>query len=647
MKNNSIDRSRRRFVLGAGTLALSALPFARAAWASLPSAGLAPAVNTEPQLRIGQQTVNITGRERLATTINNSLPAPLLRWREGDRVRIQVRNDLDSTSSIHWHGLILPSHMDGVPGLSFDGIAPGKSFTYEFTLQQNGTYWYHSHSGFQEQTGLYGPIIIDPAEPEPFHFDREHLVVLSDWSDEAPEAIFAKLKKESHYYNFRARTVGDLAADVKDKGLLQTWRDRAMWNRMRMSDTDLADVTGYTYTYLMNGVAPGQGWQGLFTPGERVRLRVINAAAMTLFDIRIPGLKMTVVAADGQHVQPVDVDEFRIGPAETYDVIVEPEREGAYTIFAQSMDRSGFARGTLGSSADLLGEIPPMDPPPTLGHRDMGMDHGTAGNHQGHQASRSRADQVAGEHKPMGDHTGHAQTEHHQHGGAQTQSHGTHDMHKENAHHSSHAEPAKSHRGHGSSAPVASHLGLAGFGSVAELKHSSEEFGAQVDMRAESAPNGVDDPGIGLREHHALGRRVLRYSDLRGLHPTRDRRQPGREIQLHLTGNMERYLWSIDGVPFERAEPIELSYGERVRIHLVNDTMMVHPIHLHGLWSELETGDPGHIPRKHTVLVQPGSSISYLVTADAPGRWAFHCHLMYHMHGMMREVRVLPGEATT
>lgn len=688
LKNSSsgtVNVSRRRFVLGASAaLAASSLPLGQV-WASpvRPLAAAAELRGREFNLEIGQQLVNITGRDRIATTVNQSLPAPLLRWREGDRVRIKVHNTLDAVSSIHWHGLILPSNMDGVPGLSFDGIAPDTSFTYEFDLQQNGTYWYHSHSNHQEQTGLYGAIVIEPKEQDPVQYDREHVIVLSDWTDEDPHHLFAKLKKESHYYNFRRRTVSDFFADLRSKGLKGTLQDRAMWNEMRMSETDLSDVTGYTYTFLMNGVAPGQGWQGLFTPGEKLRLRIINAAAMTIFDMRIPGLKMTVVAADGQNVQPVDIDEFRIGPAETYDVIVEPRQEGAYTLFAQAIDRSGYARGTLASREGLQAELPPMDPAPTLGHGEMGMhygngDHGGHGGdtdarpeldhcpHGGHDSKgaaasstdihRTAAHGRPAEHSSPGAHASHAQhgnqksqgahqshANHHRHSGQKAQTghaqHGNHHQRdrRDNTSHAQHGSPGSSHR-HGATETTA--LGLAGFGSHNEIKHASTEFGPQVDMRADNPRSGLQDPGVGLRDHHKLGRRVLRYGDLRGLHPTRDKRQPGRELQLHLTGNMNRYMWSIDGISHADAEPIHLEYGERLRIVLVNDTMMTHPIHLHGLWSELETGDPEYIPRKHTVLVQPGSTISYLVTADAKGRWAYHCHMLFHMAGMMREVRV-------
>lgn len=550
-------------------------------------------------LHIDYLPVNISGQPAIATAINGSLPAPTLRWKEGEEVHIRVHNHLAHDSSIHWHGLILPSNMDGVPGLSFAGIKPGSHYDYRFTVQQSGSYWYHSHSGFQEQTGLYGAIIIDPADADPVAYDREHVVLLSDWSDEAPEQLYARLKKQSHYYNNRQRTVADLWRDLRSKGLTETWQDRAMWNRMRMSDSDIADINGIAYRFLINGHSPTANWRGEFRGGERLRLRIINAAAMTIFDFRIPGLSMTVVAADGQNIEPVSIDEFRIAPAETYDVIVEPKADCAYTLFAQSIDRSGYARGTLSPNQHWQAEIPAMDHPPRLGHRDMGM-----GQHHGQ-------------------HTG-MQTAMGAHGGDNLQ-------HKH--HHGMHSQLLDS-----DGQPIAP----AGAGSQRSISHPRSEFSYAVDMRATMPGDGLNDPGIGLREHQQrYGRRVLRYSDLFSLHPTRDRRDPQRELAIHLTGNMSRYMWSMDGVMFDDAQPIILHHGERLRLVLVNDTMMTHPIHLHGLWSELETGDRDRLPRKHTVIVQPGSRISYLVSADAIGRWAYHCHLMYHMPGMFREVRVV------
>src|SRR5690554_2866903 len=600
LPNASTNNSRRRFVLGASALlAMSAIPFARTALADAISSSRKELSGKVFDLTIDYKDVNFTGKKARATVVNQLLPAPLLRWQEGDTVTLRVKNNLDVVSSIHWHGIILPTEMDGVPGFSFDGIMPGETFEYQFTLQQSGTYWYHSHSGFQEQTGVYGPIIIDSAKPDPVKYDREYVVMFSDWSDTPPEKIYANLKKQSTYYNYSERTVSDLFADIKEKGLLNTWKERSMWNDMRMSDRDISDVTGAAYTYLINGNTPEQGWQALFKVGEKVRLRLINAAAMTIFDVRIPGLKMTVVASDGQNIQPVTVDEFRMGVAETYDVIVEPEVGKAYCLYAQNIDRTGFVAGTLTSDASLVAAIPDMDPAPILGHGDMGMDHGSM------------------EHGAM------------EHGAME---HGS--MEHGSMEHGSMDHGAMNHGG------VAA-LGLAGHGSLAEIKHVKTEFGPQVDMRAEMPQNGLSDPGIGLREHQQLyGRKVLTYADIKGLHPTRDKRQPSREIQLHLTGNMHRYMWSINGVKFTDAEPLVLKYGERVRFTLVNDTMMTHPMHLHGLWSELETGDPDFIPRKHTVLVQPGSKISYLVTADAKGQWAYHCHLLYHMPGMFIKVLV-------
>ncbi|EGG93741.1 Multicopper oxidase [gamma proteobacterium IMCC1989] len=568
----------------------------------------------------------MTGKEKIATTVNGSLPAPILRWKEGETVTLRVKNNLSHDSSIHWHGMILPSNMDGVPGLSFAGIKPGDTYEYQFAVNQSGTYWYHSHSGFQEQTGVYGAIVIDPKEPDPVAYDRDHVVILSDWTDETPENVYAKLKKMSHYYNRRERTAGDLWRDIKEKGVSNTWNERSMWNQMRMSETDIADVTGETYTFLMNGMTPEDGWKALFKKGEKVRLRFVNAAAMTIFDVRIPGLKMTVVASDGQNIEPVSIDEFRIGVAETYDVVVEPNGDSAYTIFAQSIDRTGFTRGVLTTDASLEAEIPAMDYAPTLGHSDMGMsmvgmDHGA---HTGHGGMAAASTAAVIDHSKMGHGSAPMEMDHSQMDHSTMHS-GTGEIDHSKMDHS---------MNHGGSS-----LGKAGYGTNSEIAHAKTEFGPHVDMRAEIMQNGINDPGIGLRDHQQrYGRKVLTYADIRNLTPTIDTREPEREIQLHLTGNMSRYMWSFNGINFADAEPLALKYGERVRIVLVNDTMMTHPIHLHGVWSELETGEPNYIPRKHTIMVHPGSSVSYLVTADAKGKWAYHCHLLYHMPGMMREV---------
>lgn len=545
-------------------------------------------------LSLAPQIVNYTGQERLATSVNGSVPGPILRWREGDRVTLNVTNQLAETSSIHWHGILLPSEMDGVPDISFNGIGPGETFRYQFDLKQSGTYWYHSHSGFQEQTGLYGPLIVEPREPEPFSYDRDYVVMLSDWSDEDPNSIYAKLKKSSGYYNFAERTVSDLSRDIQEKGLGRTWAERSMWNHMRMSDRDLSDVTGYTYTFLMNGQTPVDGWTGLFKRGEKVRLRIINGSAMSFFDVRIPGLIMTVVAADGQNIEPVSVDEFRIGVAETYDVIVAPKDDRAYCLFAQAMDRTGYARGTLTPDPSLTADVPGLDPYPVLSHQDMGMDMSNM---------------------PSMDHVGHDMS-----GSKGNMAQMNHDM-----------------SGNMDSMEDLFEKDVIGQGSDAEIIHSATEFGTHVDARAENPQRRLNDPGVGLRNN---GRRVLTYADLRNINPTPDPREPEREIQLHLTGNMARYMWSINGVKYADAEPLRFNYGERLRITFVNDTMMNHPMHLHGMWSDLETGDGQHIPRKHTVIVQPGSQISYLVTADAKGEWAYHCHLLYHMLGMFRKVVV-------
>jgi CopA family copper-resistance protein len=553
---------------------------------------------TDFDLRVAATPVNFTGRARTAYTINGSLPAPTLRWREGDTVTLRVQNALAAgDTSIHWHGILLPANMDGVPGLSFHGIHPGDTFTYRFKVRQNGTYWYHSHSGFDEQRGLYGALIIDPAAPSPARYDREHVVLLSDWTDEDPRTILAKLKKQSDYFNFNRRTAGDFFRDARQRGFAQAVADRRMWNQMRMNPTDLSDVSGYTYTYLMNGAAPNGNWTGLFAPGERVRLRFINGSAQSYFDVRIPGLKLTVVAADGQYVRPVEVDEFRIATAETYDVIVEPTGQDAYTIFAQSMDRTGYAAGTLAVRGGLRAPVPELDSPQLLTMADMG--HAGSGNQIAEKPTAAPA-AAAGTTDP---HAGHSMAS------------------------QPPAKPADPHAGHDMSAmrPMQAHP-------------ESERGNPLVDMQAMNPTSRLDDPGVGLRDN---GRRVLTYSDLRSVFDDPDGRSPARTIEMHLTGHMEKFTWSIDGIQFADAEPVRFKYGERLRVVLVNDTMMSHPIHLHGMWSDLEDDAGVFTVRKHTIDMPPGSKRSYRVRADALGRWAFHCHLLYHMEsGMFREVRV-------
>ena len=590
--------SRRHFLAGAGA-GLFVLGAPRnLAWPQ--STTQTVLSGTEFDLQIGETPVNFTGKTRIGTVVNGQIPAPLLRWREGDTVTLRVSNRLPVRSSIHWHGMIVPADMDGVPGVSFEGIPSGGMYVYRFKVNQYGTYWYHAHSRFQEQTGLYGPIVIAPRGGERHHADREYVILLSDWTDTDPERIFATLKKQSDYYNFGKRTVGDFFADVREKGWRATVADRRMWGQMRMNPTDILDVSGYAYTYLMNGVAPATNWTGLFTRGEKVRLRFINGSAMSIFDVRIPGLKLTVVAADGQDVDPVTVDEFRIATAETYDVIVEPKDDRAYTIFAQAMDGSGYARGTLAPAAGMQAEIPPLDPRPLLTMGDMGMAHDMGGMDHGGM-NHGPAEQQGVDHSTMN------------HGGQRA---------SEQVDHAA--------MGHGG-------MQQGDANSVA-LRHAPSEYGPTVDSRAEKANTALSDPGVGLRDN---GRRVLSYADLRTIGGPIDRRDPGREIELHLTGHMERFIWSFDGQKFSEAEPLRFNHGERLRITLVNDSMMTHPIHLHGMWSEVENEKGEFQVRKHTVTVNPAQRISYAVTADALGRWAYHCHLLYHMEaGMFREVEV-------
>jgi len=564
--------SRRTFVKGLAAGGLLGAPWLwrPPVWALSNPGHPTVLTGSEFDLFIDQTPVNLSGQQRTALTINGSLPGPLLRWREGDTVTLRVKNRLNVPTSIHWHGILLPSTMDGVPGLSFEGIEPGGVYVYQFKVKQHGTYWYHSHSGFQEQQGVYGPLVIDPREPEPFSYQRDYVVMLSDWTDEDPVALMKTLKKQSDYYNRHKPTVGDFISDAGKHGWSATVADRLMWARMKMNPTDLADVSGETYTYLLNGQPPGRNWTGLFEAGERIRLRFINGSAMTYFDVRIPGLKMTVIAADGQPVQPVSVDEFRIAVAETFDVLVEPTA-AAYTLFAQSMDRTGYARGTLARQAGAEASVPALDARPWITMDDMGMggmDHGAMGD---------MPDMEGMDHSAMG--------------------------------------------------------------SMSMQSHpASEQDNPLVDMQAMSPMPKLDDPGVGLRNN---GRRVLAYADLRSTFEDPDGRDPSRTIELHLTGHMEKFAWSFNGVKFSAAEPLQLTYGERVRLVLVNDTMMSHPIHLHGLWSDLEDENGEFQVRKHTIDMPPGTRRSYRVTADALGRWAYHCHLLYHMEmGMFREVRV-------
>ncbi len=582
-------------------------------WASAPMSGIStsPLTGKVIDLTIGEAPFRIGEQIGTARTINGTLPGPLIRLQEGEHIRLNVTNRLKEDTSIHWHGLLLPPDMDGVPGVSFAGIKPASTFSYRFPVRQSGTYWYHSHSGLQEQSGVYGPIIIDPIEPEPFHYDRDYVVVLSDWTFESPETLFTNLKKQSDYYNFQKRTAPEFFADVGRMGLWPALQNYWMWDRMRMDPTDFADVTGYAYSYLMNGLSPAGNWTGLFRPGDRVRLRFIAAAAMTFYDVRIPGLKMTVVQADGQNVQPVVVDEFRIGPAETYDVIVEPTEDRAYTLFAETMDRSGYARGTLAPRAGMSAPLPARRQRPLRTMADMGM------RMEGmHMAGMGMKDMGQDPHE----------------GGT----HSTHKSMKKAGDQDTHNLPNMSEM-------TTEHPPRSTIPGSTPVKHAPGHHGPGNQAVAEYSRNRMDEPGVGLAN---TGTRVLVYTDLKSLEPYPDQREPEREIELHLTGHMERYMWSFDGKKFSEAkEPIRFYYGERLRLILVNDTMMEHPIHLHGMWMHLENGAGAYLPRKHTVVVKPAERVSVAITADAQGRWAFHCHLLLHMEaGMFRVVEVTGHE---
>jgi CopA family copper-resistance protein len=675
---------------------------------------------TEFDLVIDEMPVNFTGQTRTAMTINGSIPGPTLRWREGDVVTLRVTNRMEVSTSLHWHGIILPFEMDGVPGLTYAGIAPGTTFTYRFKVEQSGTYWYHSHTGFQEQNAIYGAIVIAPASADRVAYDQDHVVMLNDWSDSSPEFIFNRLKTADGYYNYVKPDLMDLIHQSEKMGFGAAVEDRLMWDKMRMSPRDLSDVTGATYTYLMNGITPSGDWTALFRPGEKIRLRFINGSSMSYFDVRIPGLKMTVVAADGQDVHPVTVDEFRIGVAEIYDVIVEPASDQAYCIFAQSLDRSGYARGTLTPHADLRAPVPAMDPVPTLTMADMGMDMSgmdMSGMNMGGMDKQGQSmngmDMGSKPDKPAMAGMDMSGSAHQQMPGMDMngQSMGGMDMGNKPAKPAmtgmdmsgsakqkmpgmnmngqsmggmdmgnKPAKPAMAGMDMGghhhtpgmdmsdkSTPPAMSGMDMDGAKNKPAMAgmnkgtnpmdlpglhnrnlkdgmlkldwHPETENGVGVGMKAQQVSMSLSDPGAGLRNN---GRKVLTYGDLRGIDGPISDREPERGIELHLTGNMDRYIWGFNGVSYRDAAPIELKYGETVRIVLINDTMMNHPIHLHGMWSELENDKGEYLARKHTLSVAPGHAVSYRVSANAIGRWAYHCHLLYHMNaGMFREVRVV------
>jgi len=614
--------SRRRFVKGlaaGGVLLGVSTPLRHVLAQDVIASGTAAPVlkGTQFDLVVAESPVNFTGKPAIATTINGTLPAPTLRWKEGETVTIRVTNRLAVSTSIHWHGIILPFQMDGVPGISFNGIAPGETFTYRFKVQQSGTYWYHSHSGFQEQTGMFGAIIIDPAEGKDIAADREHVLLLSDWMDDDPMTVLGRLKKQGDYYNYGQLTAGEFFSDVSKDGWKAALSKRKMWNEMRMNPTDMGDLSAAVLTFLTNGITPAGNWTGLFQKGEKVRLRCINGSGNTFYDVRIPGLKLKVVQVDGINIEPISVDEFRFGPGETCDVIVEP-KDDVYTVFSQTMDRTGYALGTLAVKSGLRAPVPAIDKLEWLSMEDMmgdmsnmaGMDHGAmnmggmsmdnmdmSGMSSMEGDSMAQMPNMAGmDHSAMGM----------QHGG----------MAMDHSKHAANADPLKT--------------------PSKKPRHASTEYGASTDNRIDSPRTTLNDPGVGLRNN---GRRVLTLADMHTIGGPLDPRGPGREIELHLTGNMERYTWSFDGLEFGKSSPVHFKYGERVRVILQNDTMMTHPMHLHGVWSELETPEGEFLARRHTIPVQPAQRISFLVTADALGRWAWHCHLMMHMDaGMFREV---------
>ncbi len=566
--------SRRSIVKGLGLgAALTAAP----AWAkghnlkghssSTIRVGFDQLSGEEINLIVGAGERIVQGRRGHGVAVNGSVPGPLIRLREGQNVQLNVTNHLDEDTSIHWHGLLVPFQYDGVPGVSFPGIKPHETFRYQFPIRQAGTYWYHSHSGLQEQSGHYGPLIIDPAGPEPVAYDREYILLLSEFTPLHPHFIMNRLRTGEGYFNRQLPSWTDKYP--------MSGAERRMWGQMRMLPTDIADVSAPTYTYLANGRGPKEGLEYLFRAGERVRLRIINGSAMTFFNVRIPGLPLTVIAADGQNVRPVEVDELQIATAETYDVIVQPGSAEAYSIVCESMDRSGMALATLANRPGARAEVPALREPPLLTIGDMGMNHGSDG--------------------------------HGSHGGG-----------------SSHSMKGMNMRD-------------------TALLPPDVEIGPGLDMVSMSPVDKTGDPGLGLRD---VSHRVLTYRMLSALEPNKDVREPSRLLELHLTGNMERYMWSFDGKMYQAVDdvPIRFAWNERVRVKLVNNTMMAHPIHLHGMFFEVVNGQPpAHQPRKNVLIVQPGASATFDLTANEPGDWSFHCHLLYHMHGGMMQVVTVAG----
>ncbi|MFW1893313.1 copper resistance system multicopper oxidase [Acinetobacter geminorum] len=589
----------------------------------------------EYHLNINEQQVNVTGQPLKRITVNGKFTAPLLEFEEGDDAVIHVHNQLkNQDTSLHWHGLLLPGLMDGVPGFNgFKGIAPNGDFVYRFKVKQNGTYWYHAHSKGQEQDGLYGPLVIYPKGKIPVaaheKTDRDYVVMLSDFHNSSSDSIMKNLKKSAEYYQNRRETVSDVLKQVKTQGLKATWQDRSMWNQMRMLKTDMSDVTGYTF--LVNGKTPQQNWTGNFKTGDKVRLRFINASAMSFFDVRIPNLKMTVVSADGQPVKPVEIDEFRIGTAETYDVIVEP-KQANYQIEAESIDRSGFAIGTLhNESAQAVGPVQMPEPRPRalLTMEDMGMSHGDGnGEHAGHQMNMQHDMSSMPEMKKEESHANHDSTMMKMDHDMKNMSSGQHDHSMMQMKHDMSAMPEMKHDMQAMSASEHDHA----------MMNMNHEMPIQADNKTKR-----DEPVYGWANASTpAGMKALQYSDLQSLTPQPDTRAPERELVIRLGGNMERYIWTINGKKFSDTTPLQVKYGERIRLKFVNDSMMAHPMHLHGMFMQLENGQQAeNLPNKHTLIVPPGKTVTALLTADALGEWAIHCHLLYHMSaGMMNKLIV-------
>lgn len=589
----------------------------------------------EYHLTIAQEDVRIRDNTAGAMTINGQIPGPTLYFEKGDTARIHVTNEMNAATSIHWHGLLVPPSMDGVPFVTQVPIQPGATFVYEFPIRQTGTYWYHSHSELQEQSGLYGSIVIDDGRHP---VDRAYVVLLSDWTTEDPHEVLRTLKRGSHWYALEKGASQSIFGAAK-AGRLGDYFSREL---QRMPPMDIADVA---YDYFLSNGRPETALAA--EAGEKVRLRVINGSATTYFHLNFSGGPMTIISADGQRVEPVKEDLFLIGVAETYDVLVTLPERGAYELRATAHDGSGVTSTWLGQGEkhpartiprpDLYepmahgdaGSVLALTPAAAMGMSDARVEAG-AFDHPG--TGHGGHDMGLGEMPAAREHPG-------QHGGGGSMARGMPDHHGHGvAHKPEHdampRESSPSAHVHGQM-PAAEHVGHeqmpAAGAHVSAARPFSHRFGlleADVASRPELASEGGKE------------RPSTPYARLKAAEPTDPPAgAPVREIRLTLDGDMQRYTWFIDNQPVSEADTIRVREGEVVRFILINRTMMHHPMHLHGHFFRVINGQGDRAPLKHTVDVAPMATTVIEFYTDEIGDWLFHCHLLYHMKsGMTRLV---------